>query len=812
MSKTVRYDTLAVFVGPTKVQGSYTSGEITQLHRIQSSEYGIEIQRENVQGLGTANVLDGVLQSPFVNLNFEYLVTDGANEKALGLVVDGSHGALINVESGQNDYFMLIDKTPKMVLAVGNGMLERYAVNGRVGGFLQATAGVRAFNIKLDEGTSGNPTPRVDLYGNTNGSTSYHLPDVTDGISNREDGYIESNIYIGPKDIQVAFTNGSAFGMILSGQGASYLQSFDLAINLERSEVARLGEKYPFSRCLKLPVDISLRTEFVLSNFTADQIQNYLCQNTYDIDIDIKDSKCTQIGEDWDTVNNISKLKYTFRGLKFKGMSTSDSINNRKTVDIEWGVQVGNLLDLQKNLFISGNFGRYVFPPEAWRYVSGEQGITGYGVRPLVKEITYKRVKADAAFPDFYLDFSGEFDIRASDIDYASLQYRGTTGIWDISGDFGEGLTKESFVWNSDSFSTSYEGLPRSGFAEKFSNLKAAYYIGFPEHQDAHSGINYFFTKGVGLNYEPMTYTISNIPSYARAFVTSGKAYMDAYEPYYFNILNIAVTDPLFPTGQSFTFDVIAATPKIKRVYTISATTPYSHHINLPRAYSGGSNIWIEGYDPINFSTSGSTITSLVENSFKRRGYNAIGAPQYNFQGLNGSSFLEFGTSDYVQYTGLTREDHTRFTYFVLTSGTASSDANASILHFHNNRVTNTGLGTTGFSGHFGIYRDGSSENMAMYSSSLTSGNKFVIPSGFQYDTWTINTFYFDGSVIRGRRNGTQVPISGTSSQAGNNFYTHLTVGSGFNGGIAEIIGFPYQMTSEDMSNIEDYLRFKWGV
>lgn len=812
MAQTVRYDALAVFVGPSVTSGSYPSGLINQLHRVQSTEYGIEIQRENTLGLGTANVNDQVMQSPFVNLTIDYLVTDGSNEKALGLVVDGSHGALVNLESGQNDYYMLISKEPKMVLAVGNGMLERYSVNGRIGGFLQATAGIKAFNIKGDEGTSGNPNPRVDAFGRIDESTTYQLPEPTQGIVNREDGFIENNIYIGPKDIQVAIPNNSAFGMILSGDNSSYLQSFDLAINIERSELTRLGEKYPFSRCLKLPVDISLRTEFVLNRWTADRIQNYLCQDIYDIDIDIKSSKCEQIGEDWDTVNNISKLKYALRGLKFKGMSIADSISNRTTVDIEWGVQVGNLLDLQKNLFISGNFGRYAFPPIAWRDVSGEQSITGQGLRPIVREVTYKRTKADVVFADFFLDFSGNFDIKSSDIDFASLQYRGTTGVWFNSGKFGSGVAVEDYAWRSDSYSTSFEGLPRTGYTQKFSNLDAAYFIGYPGNQDAHYGVNYFYTKGEGMNSEPMTFSISNLPTYARAWIDSGKANMDPYEPYYFNILNIAVAEPSFPTGQSFEFDIVAATSKLKRVYTISATTPYSHHINLPKVYSGISNIWIEGYDPINISYSGSNILSVRENSVKRREYAAFNSPVYRQNGFQGKSYFGFSSPSYLQYTGIFREDYTNFTIFALFSGNSSSDSDARLFSLYNNRVTDTGVGTTGYSGNLTISRLGAGQDLYIHASSTSSGNRFIIPSGFTYNTWNIATFHYDGDIIRARLNGVAVPLSGVLSKIGSNYYTHAVFGSGFSGGMAEFLSFPYHMNANSMSDIERYLRYKWGV
>ena len=238
MGSTIKYDVLALYASVPDPTGNLTTGDIRQFSRVQSSNYSIEIQREEGLMLGTANANENILIGPLVNLDINYLSTNGQNERNLGFAVDGMHGSLFSLNSGVRDYFMLVDsQTDPTVVAIGNGILTRYSVNGAVGDFLKASASIQGFNIKVDAGTSGNTVPSVNEQGVPNSQYTYALPPIDHSMKPRSEGGIEDNIFVGPGNMTIAFPNNSALGIMMSGENKSHLQSFDLSVALERTEV-----------------------------------------------------------------------------------------------------------------------------------------------------------------------------------------------------------------------------------------------------------------------------------------------------------------------------------------------------------------------------------------------------------------------------------------------------------------------------------------------------------------------------------------------------------------------------------------------
>ena len=817
---TIKYDTLAVFAGPNRITGNYASGDIAQLHRIQSANYSIEIQRENQAALGTANANEQVFQSPIVNLTLDYLVADGENEKNLGLVVDGLHGSLVDANSGVKDYFLLIEDEDKdkMTLAFGNCVLSRYSVNGSVGDFLKASAEIKGFNVKLDNGISGY-VPNVDPLGNPNSLYTYALPPVMNGVQERADGYVESNVYIAPRNLNISFPNNSAFGMILNGAGKSHAQSFSLNLQLDRTEMAKIGTKYPFKRCLQLPLELTLSTEMFVSKYVADDVQNYLCQDSHDIEVDVTSSKCSQIDELWDEVSNITKLKYIFKGLKLRSVQTEVSTNDRKRVTIDWAVRIGHLLDLKKNFFISGNFGRYTFPPIAYSDVTGETSVTGYGLQPFTRQTLFKRTLGDVVYPDFFLDFSGDFDIHPEDVYLGESWYRGDSGVRDIGGQFGQDITVSDFVWNSDSYSTAYNGVPQSGFAKNFGTFDSQYFIGFSGNQDLRAEDAYFYIKGEGMNSTEVALTVADLPPFVSGGFLYPKCSMSAYEPYFFNRLSIGITDPSIEFGTPFDFKVIASTPTIKKIYNISAVTPdNSYHVTLPRRYSGRASLWIEPYVPSNVVWNENGITDLYDASARHTHFTGeyVFSPKYVQSGQNNKSYIHMDSFSHLfmhHGTGFTH-DFRNFTLFTLTNPSGSIQSDATILEY-------AGL-MSGAAGHFKLQRYSITDDLVFsYANNLgVSQPVFVVPSGVVTGQWTLNCLYYDGSVIKGRTNGTGIStpsgfVSGVNMNiTGSNIFNEVQMGGhgSYRGALAELILFPYRLSDSEIINVESYLKYKWGV
>lgn len=804
MAGSIKYDTLAVFVSPNIPSGDYATGDIRQLHRIQSSNYNIEIQREDIRSLGTLNPNDGVMVSPFVNLSISYLVTDGENEKNLGFIVDGRYGALKNIYSGHKDYFLLLSKEPEdMVMAIGNGVLTRYTVGGQINDFLRSTVDIRGFNIKVDAGTSGNFIPSVDTRGIPNEQFTYALPPYSDGVTRRGPGLIESNLYISPRNISAEFPNGSALGLAFSGDSASYLQSFQIEIGLPRSEINRIGDKYPFQRCLELPIDVVVSADFIVSKYLSDRIQNYLCQDDYDLDINILDNQCSLINELWEEVASPVKLKYSVKGLKLRNQEVSASVSDKMRVSLQWGVKVGNLLDLEKNFFISGDFGRYEFPVDSFSDIGSEPSVTGFGLMPLEQKVVYKRVKADAVYPNFELNMMGEFDIHSED-EYKPINYySGDAHIRDVSGDFGEQITVSTYKWNADAYSTIYDAESASGFSYKFSNLNCPYPVGYPEIYDTHTGINEFYVKSKDMSRDQVFMSIANVPSYINASVKYPEFTLDPYQPFKFNEIRLEVADFSVPTGHSFEFDVLVRGPNFKKAYRANVTTPRSYHITLPNYYSGKTSFWLEPYNEDRVMVTSGEVSSIYDASYKRRLLVAnSGLPQYQLNSLSGKSYINFEGDDFLQNTGVYLEDFRTFTIFSVTRN-SSANSGAQFLNIYNSSGD----------ARFTISQSGNSETLTIESIAVSGASSGIanVVNAFPLSGWNLTSIQYKDNVVTTRINGSRERHDYLSPVVSGR-YDRLDFGKDYAGDVAEFIVFPYQFSDSQVENLEKLLQYKWGI
>jgi len=167
----VIYQSEALFVSPTSTGGHYT-GDAThglgrqtfttpqnatattyakgsclrQIKRVQSANYSFTVNRQDVNEYGKLARIDSlVVDTPTVNLDFSYYLTDGENERLLGFVINGTHNSLSGHMNpavggkGQNFFVLTVpegqdaiggdvtsDADGKSVISIGNGFITDY--------------------------------------------------------------------------------------------------------------------------------------------------------------------------------------------------------------------------------------------------------------------------------------------------------------------------------------------------------------------------------------------------------------------------------------------------------------------------------------------------------------------------------------------------------------------------------------------------------------------------------------------------------------------------------------------------------------
>ena len=141
----VIYQSEALFT--SKDYDSLSLSDHTQLHRVQSANYGFTINRQDVNQFGNLARIDSIiLEAPTVNFDVTYYPTNGFNERALDFYVQNSNqtdqaqfaSGHLAAGSGQNLFILTVPEgkdanlnkdtgeTENTVIGIGNAFLTDY--------------------------------------------------------------------------------------------------------------------------------------------------------------------------------------------------------------------------------------------------------------------------------------------------------------------------------------------------------------------------------------------------------------------------------------------------------------------------------------------------------------------------------------------------------------------------------------------------------------------------------------------------------------------------------------------------------------
>jgi hypothetical protein len=193
----------------TDVAGVDKTG-IQQLRRVQSANYSFSINRQDVNQFGQLARVDSVsIEPPTVTLDFSYYLTNGINERLLGMNVSGKQSALSSeimdgvvcgesVNAAGKNFFILTtcegkdavgaDTTSsdnKSVIALGNGFVSNYSIEAAVGGMPTANVTVDGLNLKSYTGCKDLEIPAVNTnYGTPITDVKFSIPPAVSGVLN----------------------------------------------------------------------------------------------------------------------------------------------------------------------------------------------------------------------------------------------------------------------------------------------------------------------------------------------------------------------------------------------------------------------------------------------------------------------------------------------------------------------------------------------------------------------------------------------------------------------------------------------------
>jgi hypothetical protein len=340
----------AIFVGPTPATGVH-SGDIYQLHRIQSEDHGFSVKRQEISQYGVLAPIDrAALEAPAVDLSFSYLCTDVINESRMGLTVNLATSVLSGILSNFSDeknYFILTVPEGNdadgfaygsgSVIGIGNGFLNSYSIEGSVGNFPIASVKIEGLNMKGYASGINQPIPAVNpLNGNEIVGVNFTLPQATSGS-------VGQATALRPGDITLNLGSAALF-VDLSGIS---VQSFNCSFDLNREPVQALGYKYARSKEVQFPINVNFNVDVLAGDLTTGSISTILCDETkYDASIVMKKPSCDGSGD--------VAVQLTLKNIKLESQQYKGSIGPAQAISIQWVGQIGGPQDLANGLYLSG--------------------------------------------------------------------------------------------------------------------------------------------------------------------------------------------------------------------------------------------------------------------------------------------------------------------------------------------------------------------------------------------------------------------------------------------------------------------------
>jgi hypothetical protein len=329
------------------------TGQITQLHRVQSANYGGSTSRQPVTQYGLQAPIDQVILEPNdVSLDFSYLVTNALNESRMGFVVDNSAQAVsgfLTKATDEHNYYILSapegndavggDGTAgsNRVWGIGNGFISSYQFEAAVGSFPTANVSVQALNLVTYSNSTGQATPAIHPVSGTRiTNTIFSLPSSVSGL-------VGQSTALKPGDVFLNLTS-PLYGVDISD---AKIQNARVSVDLSREALNKLGSHFPFSRELQYPINVSISVDALIGDLTTGSLSDIICNDAaYELTVGIRQPSCNN--------NGATAIQYTVRGAKLDSQSISSSVGSNKSVSLQWTAQIGGPTDTIRGLFISG--------------------------------------------------------------------------------------------------------------------------------------------------------------------------------------------------------------------------------------------------------------------------------------------------------------------------------------------------------------------------------------------------------------------------------------------------------------------------
>lgn len=347
---------------------SAVSSEHAHLEKIQSADYGFSVQKVNVAEFGEEEYLDSyTIDTPTVNLDFSYYLSDGFNERALGFYVQTGESVIGSFPSGhmiaslgQNFYLLNSEEGDDLndgngattFIGFGNGFVSSYSLEASIGSAPTVSVSIEASNIISATCSSVANGYEIKLPSiNPTDGSSYSSINSVVPTSTR----VKSNITaLRPGDISISFGNFATQTpnqtFKIDNQDGIYVQSVGIFVPLTREPIQRVGSKFPYARAVEFPIQITLYVKAIVNEVGAGNLAEIL-KDGYNGDILL-------------TMKNKEgglAASFLFKKAVFDQESFETEIGQNEEIEMIFETQISGPNDTSHGIFMSAAGNREVF-------------------------------------------------------------------------------------------------------------------------------------------------------------------------------------------------------------------------------------------------------------------------------------------------------------------------------------------------------------------------------------------------------------------------------------------------------------------
>lgn len=338
---------------------------------VQGSEISISVDRQTSKQIGSQQyAIDDIVRSPDVNFNVDYLFSPSLpNEYLFGIYqknkvtapndlkiisptdlnIDQNFYLIINDQAGDDFLPSFTGETLRSnfsgvtCVSIGNCFLNNYSMSFSIGSIPTVSCAFVGSNLQfvnLTGNTMGIPAINLESGNQVNSgfvdfsNFNVSLSKYSSGLEINELLLSDSDIYrmpvIGPGDVQLQLTNLQCGGSVLIGD--ALIQSMNIDIPFERTNLYGLGSNYVYNRKTQCPARGSVSFSAIVKNFNSGSLSS-INQSESDYDFNIS----------FFNVRNAADTEMKIENAKINSCSHSMSVNGDMRFDASYSFALTDL-------------------------------------------------------------------------------------------------------------------------------------------------------------------------------------------------------------------------------------------------------------------------------------------------------------------------------------------------------------------------------------------------------------------------------------------------------------------------------------